>query len=217
MLTPRARSGTRPYALAMVAILASVGLLPLDGTIRFLLASAMAWAVAAVGLDLFSGYLGQASFGHAAFVGLGAYGVVILRTKAHLPFATAAVLALVGATLVAGVVGLALVRLRSFGLVLGTFFLSYVVYALLSGTTFADVTGAASGMAMPAVFLGQFRLSDGVGYYYLCAAGLLVAVLLTSNYADSRSGRALRLVKRSDVVATTLGVPHQRLSNTMNE
>lgn len=206
MLTPLARGHTRPAALALVGVLALIGLLPIDQTLEFLLATAMAWAVAAIGLDMFSGYLGQPSFGHCAFVGLGAYGYAILAGAAGMTPVMAALCAVALVTVISVVIGLALIRLRTFGLVLGTFFLSYAVTSALSGTTFASITLGGSGLQVPEMVLAWANLSQGRGYYYLCALVLLIAVMLSCNYSDSHAGRALRLVKRSEVVAVTVGV-----------
>ncbi|CNF05178.1 ABC transporter--like protein [Mycobacterium tuberculosis] len=206
MLTPLARGHTRPVALALVAALAVTGLLPISPTLQFLLATTMAWGVAAIGLDTFSGYLGQPSFGHCGFVGLGAYSYAILAGDLRMVPAVAAVCAIALVTAISAVIGLPLIRLRAFGLILGTFFLSYVVTTVLSGTTFAPITNAASGLQVPAMALGPVNLTEGKGYYYLCACVLLAAVVVSCNYSDSHSGRTLRLVKRSETVSMTLGV-----------
>ena len=194
----------RPAAPILIAVpLAIVGVLPLDGTLQFLTATAMAWAVAAIGLDVFSGYLGQPSFGHAGFVGLGAYSYAIVGKHAA-PLPSAAVALLVVAV-ISAVVGAALVRLRDFGLVLGTFFLSFVVTSVLSGTTFASITEAESGLQVPPMQIGATDMTTGKGYYYLCLVVMLVAIVASSNYVRSGSGRALRLTKRSDVVTRAVG------------
>ncbi|WP_396446174.1 ATP-binding cassette domain-containing protein [Actinomadura sp.] len=206
MLTPLARGHTRPAALALVAVFAVAGLLPISPTLQFLMATTMAWAIAAIGLDIFSGYLGQPSFGHCGFVGLGAYGYAILAGQAQMPPAAAAVCSVALVTAISAIIGLPFIRLRAFGLVLGTFFLSYAVTTVLSGTTFASITKGASGLQVPAMALGSVNLSQGTGYYYLCASVLLIAVVLSCNYSDSHAGRALRLVKRSETVSVTLGV-----------
>ncbi len=208
----RMRSSQLVVAIAILILLGLCGLLPLGATAQFLVATAMAWAVAAVGLDMFSGYLGQPSFGHAGFVGLGAYGYAILgQHMAPLPAAAGALLAVAA---ISAVVGLALVRLRDFGLVLGTFFFSYVVTAMLSGTTFASITNAESGLQVPAIQIGSTYLGEGSGYYWLCLLVLTLAVLLSCNYANSRAGRALRLVKRSETVAEVLGAAPGRVKLT---
>lgn len=208
----RMRSNQPAVTAAVLVLLGLCGLLPLDQTARFLLATAMAWAVAAVGLDIFSGYLGQPSFGHAGFVGLGAYLYVIFGK--YLPPLTAAVGALLAVAAISLVIGSALVRLRDFGLVLGTFFFSYVVTAMLSGTTFASFTNAESGLAVPAIEIGSAHLGQGSAYYWLCLLTLAVAVLLSCNYVGSRAGRALRLVKRSETVAEALGAAPGRVKLT---
>jgi branched-chain amino acid transport system permease protein len=208
----RMRSNQRAVTIAVLILLGFCGLLPLDATSQFLLATAMAWAVAAVGLDMFSGYLGQPSFGHAGFIGLGAYGYAILAK--YLPPLPAAVAALLAATAISVVIGSALVRLRDFGLVLGTFFFSYVVTAVLSGTTFASITNAESGLQVPAIQVGGTYLGQGSAYYWLCLLMLTAAVLLSCNYASSRAGRALRLVKRSETVAEALGAAPGRVKLT---
>lgn len=214
MLTPLARGHTRPAALALVGVLITIGLLPIDATLEFLLATAMAWAVAAIGLDMFSGYLGQPSFGHCGFVGLGAYSYAILAGTVRMAPVAAAVCAVALVTVTSAVIGLALIRLRAFGLVLGTFFLSYVVTSVLSGTTFASITHAESGLQVPVLALASANLSQGRGYYYLCALVLLATVMLSCNYSDSHAGRVLRLVKRSETVSLTMGISPGRTKLT---
>lgn len=206
------RTSQRAVTIAVLILLGLCGLLPLDATSQFLLATAMAWAVAAVGLDMFSGYLGQPSFGHAGFVGLGAYTYVILGK--YVPPVPAAVGALLAVAAISVVIGSALVRLRDFGLVLGTFFFSYVVTAMLSGTTFASITNAENGLQVPAIQIGSAYLGQGSAYYWLCLLALTLAVLLSCNYASSRAGRALRLVKRSETVAEALGAAPGRIKLT---
>jgi branched-chain amino acid transport system permease protein len=206
-LTARARSGTVGICLALLALLALVGLLPIDPTLRYVLVLSMSWAIAAVGLDLFSGYLGQANFGQFAFAGLGGYGITILHAEAHWNL-LAAVLATLGlVALLAAVIGAAMVQLRHFGAALTTFFFAFVVANVLNGSALDPITHSASGLQVPPLSWGPWAFTaNGPPLYWLTWALLLVVVLVTGNYANSRSGRALRLVKRSEAVAGTLGV-----------
>src|SRR5690242_691199 len=68
-------------------------------------------AIVAVGLDLLIGYAGQISLGHAAFVGIGAYGAALL-TRAGVPAPLSLVAAMALAGLVAGLIGRPILRLR---------------------------------------------------------------------------------------------------------
>ena len=57
--------------------------------------------IVVVGLNLLVGYTGQISLGHAGFFAIGAYGTIVLMTKAHFPF----LLALPAAGLIAAFFG----------------------------------------------------------------------------------------------------------------
>src|SRR5215210_519616 len=101
--------------LVPLALLSALALAPLaaklgpEGYILSLLTRVMIFALAAVSLDLILGYGGLISFGHAAFVGLGAYAVAVpmshgvMELPAHLAAAGAACAAF---ALVTGVISL---------------------------------------------------------------------------------------------------------------
>ncbi|GAA6527834.1 ATP-binding cassette domain-containing protein [Intrasporangium sp. DVR] len=208
----RAHGSVWPACLVVMVALALVGLLPLGPSLLFLAATGMAWAVAAVGLDAFSGYLGQPSFGHAAFIGAGAYGSTILAGRLHWSLPVAMLGAVVAVAVLSALIGSVLLRLKEFGLVLGTFFLTFVSTSLLSGTLLAEWTGAASGLQTPQLVLaGSINLSDGVAYYYTCWAVLAIVALASAALVDATPGQLLRLVKRSDAVARSLAVNPDRV------
>ena len=92
MIVGNAKNRTLAPSLTIVAAVGVVGVFfPIDSALRFTLIAAMAWAVAAIGLDLLVGYSGQLSFGQAAYVGCGAYAVTALRTSAHMPLVFAVI------------------------------------------------------------------------------------------------------------------------------
>jgi len=203
----RAHSRTLPFALAILAALALVGLLPIDPGMRNVVVLSMSWGIAAVGLDLFSGYLGLANFGQFAFVGIGAYSITALRSEAHVGVVVALLLTMALVAVVAAIVGAAMVQLQHFGAALTTFFFAFVLYNVLGGNTLDPITHSENGLAVPPLSWGPLDFSDsGSWLYWLAWAMLLAAVVVTSNYANSRAGRALRLLKRSESVAGTLGV-----------
>lgn len=207
MFAARAHSRTLPFALAILAALALLGLLPIDQGMRYVVVLSMSWGIAAVGLDLFSGYLGLANFGQFAFVGIGAYSITALRSEAHVGVAVALLLTMALAAVLAAILGAAMVQLQHFGAALTTFFFAFVLYNVLGGNTLDPITHSENGLAVPALSWGPLDLSDtGSWLYWLAWAMLLAAVVVTSNYANSRAGRALRLLKRSEPVAGTLGV-----------
>src|SRR5258705_4989394 len=95
MGTARARSHTLPISLGVLVLLLLLGFAPLSGTWQYVVAVAMGWAIAAIGLDIFFGYLGQGSFGQAAFVAFGAYVATILRGQFGVDSIVAVIAALV--------------------------------------------------------------------------------------------------------------------------
>ncbi|TMC06066.1 MAG: branched-chain amino acid ABC transporter ATP-binding protein/permease [Chloroflexi bacterium] len=207
MFAARAHGHTLPFALAILAVLAGLGLLPIDQGMRFTVVLAMSWGIAAVGLDLFSGYLGLANFGGFAFVGIGAYGITALRSEAHVNVVVALLLTMALAALLAAVLGAAMVQLQHFGAALTTFFFAFVLFNVLGGNTLDPITHSENGLAVPPLSWGPLDLTaNGPWLYWLAWAMLLATVAVTSNYANSRAGRALRLLKRSEPVAGTLGV-----------
>src|SRR5579875_1297848 len=206
-LAARARGNTLPAALLILAALALIGLLPLEAGLRYVVILSMCWGIAAVGLDVFSGYLGQANFGQFAFVGIGAYAITALRSEAHLGVLPSLVITLALVAALSAVIGTAMVQLRHFGAVLTTFFFAFVLYNVLGGNALDPITHSETGLQVPPLSAGPLDLSaNGPWLYWLAWAMLLVAVVLCSNYANSRAGRALRLLKQSEPVAGTLGV-----------
>jgi branched-chain amino acid transport system permease protein len=209
--TTFAHSRTWPACLIVLAALALIGIAPISPALIFLMATGMAWAVAAVGLDAFSGYLGQVSFGHASFVGAGAYGTTVLSTDYGWSFPAAAAVSMVGVAALGAILGSVLLRLQEFGVILGTFFLTVVSTALLSGTLLAGVTNAASGHQTPQFLIAGTNLSIGSAYYYVCWFVLAVVVTVSACLVDAAPGRILRLVKRSAPVARSLGISSYRV------
>ncbi|MBD1270748.1 ATP-binding cassette domain-containing protein [Aeromicrobium tamlense] len=185
-------------------------LLGIDARTQDSLTLALVFAIAAVGLDILSGYGGQFSIGNFAFVGIGAYATAILGTQygwstwATLP---AAVLA---PMVVAGVLGVPMMRIGQLGGAFMTFFLGYLVMLLLGVDWLSPLTNAAAGLAVPPAALGGLDLSYGSSLYYLAWALLAVTALLSARFADSRQGQALRVIKRSPVVASALGIDVSR-------
>ncbi|MEQ1564726.1 MAG: branched-chain amino acid ABC transporter permease [Myxococcota bacterium] len=172
--------------------------------------------VGALGLMVLTGFAGQVSLGHAAFLALGAYTVAGLGVHAHAPFW----LALPAGGLVATVVGLAVgpfaLRLRGLYLAIVTLGLLFVVdHTLLS---LAPWTGGNSGTPAPMYWgfggpsdaLGDFGrsgpLSRGQQTYFLFAAIAAGCTAAVAQLRASRTGRALVAVRDSDLAAEALGV-----------
>ena len=174
------------------------------------------YALVALGLVLLTGVGGLTSFGQAAFVGLGAYASAWLTTATGLPAWLmplanpwgGLVLGLVLTVVVALLLGVLTLRLSGHYLPLGTIAWGISLYFLFGNLAFLGGHTGISGI--PALKLAGFELRDGRHYYYLVWVVLLLAVWLTHNLLDSRTGRAIRALKGGVVMAEAMGVDTAR-------
>ncbi|MEM6929692.1 MAG: branched-chain amino acid ABC transporter permease [Myxococcota bacterium] len=184
--------------------------------------------VGALALMVLTGFAGQISLGHAAFLGLGAYTVAVLGVHAHVPFW----LSLPVAGLVSATVGLLLgpfaLRLRGLYLAIVTLGLLYVVdHVLLS---LSPWTGGVSGTPVPmhlwftspegtSASLGDVPTMEIWGtkpsfsqrLYVLYVPLAVGCTLFVENIRRSRLGRAMMAVRDSDLAATALGIRPARV------
>lgn len=162
-------------------------------------------AIVVLGLNLFIGYAGQISLGHAAFFGLGAYGSAIgTATFGLSPWPTMLLVAGLVA-LVALLVGIPALRLSGHYLAMATLGLNYVLHTIL--LQWDAVTGGPSGFSgIPALALGRFEFASELRLHYLLWGGTLLALLLCLNLVRSGVGRGLAALAGDEIAAAALGV-----------
>ncbi|MGE4242741.1 ABC transporter permease subunit [Ramlibacter sp.] len=204
-IATEARSGTAVATAVTMAALATVPFLPFGDRVQLILTIGVIYAIAAVGIDLFSGYCGQLTFGNFGFMAIGAYASTILATD----YGWSPWVALLGSIGVAAFIGLLLgaaaVRLPHLGTAMGTFFFATTVAVALRGATLAPITRGPTGLPVPRAEIGGAPLTP-IGIFWLAWILLAIATLISYRYANSRAGMALRLIKRSEVVAESMGV-----------
>lgn len=158
-----------------------------------------------VGLSLLLGQAGQISLGHAAFVGLGAYGSAILTTRAHLNPWLAMLLAALLAASVAGLIGVPTLKLKGHYLAMATLGFGEIVFILL--VQLKGLTNGTDGITgVPALSLGAIDFSYPRSYHLLVWGVALAVFLLALNLTSSRLGRSLKALRRSEAAAQSLGV-----------
>lgn len=167
------------------------------------------FSIVTLGLVLLTGVAGLTSFGQAAFVGLGAYATAVLTTAYGIsPWFTLPV-GLVFTAVIALILGFLTMRLSGHYLPLSTLAWGLSLYFLFGNL---EVLGGHTGISnLPAIeILGQ-RLDTGRRFYYLIWGTTLLALLAVQNLLDSRSGRAIRALKRGSVMAEAFGVDTARM------
>ena len=164
----------------------------------------MILAIAAVSLNLILGYGGLVSFGHAAYLGIGAYAVGILGfygiTNGWLQWAVA-----IGASaLDALAIGAVSIRTSGIYFIMITLAFTQMLYYL--GISIAEF-GGDDGMRLKAKsqFAGLVDLRDPVAFYYVVLLLMLLAVFLTYKIVKSRFGMVLRATKSNEARSRAIG------------
>lgn len=175
----------------------------------FQLTGVVTYAVAALGLNLITGYIGQVSLGHNAFFALGAYTALLSVTMGGLGYATSVVVAAVVSFIVGLLAGFPVQRLKGLYLVLITLILAVAVAPLIKH--FKDYTGGSAGILldrpMPPAW---FKLGQDAWIYYFVLAFAVICFYLISNFVSGSTGRALAGVREGQLSASSMGVDVNR-------
>jgi len=199
-------------SLAAVAALAGLALVPVVAAAADapfytgLFARIMIFALAAVSLDLILGYGGLISFGHAAYLGIGAYAVGILSYhgigNGFVHFAVA----FLAAALAALVIGLVSLRTTGVYFIMITLAFSQMVYFLgVSLNQYGGDDGL--NISRHSNFGGALDLDDPVVLYYFVFASLLLFLFLGNRIVQARFGVLLQGVRSNERRMIALGFP----------
>ncbi|MFC3167732.1 branched-chain amino acid ABC transporter permease [Paracoccus fontiphilus] len=205
---PRARlAGRLKLALCLFAVLAVVPPLAHAAGEPFLIVVAtrmMVFAIAALSLDLILGYGAMVSFGHAAYLGLGAYAVAILSRAGIDDLVLQLLAAMAASALFAAVTGAISLRTRGVYFIMIT--LAFGQMAFFFFVSFSTL-GGDDGVALPArsTVLGLPLLEGAQGMFYATLA-LLVAVFAgLYRLTLSRFGRVLTGTRESALRMQAIG------------
>jgi ABC-type branched-subunit amino acid transport system ATPase component/ABC-type branched-subunit amino acid transport system permease subunit len=165
-------------------------------------------ALVAMGLVLLTGVGGLTSFGQAAFCGFGAYTTAVLTTAYGLSPWLALPASLIVSGAAAVVLGLVTVRLSGHYLPLGTIAWGIGLFYLFSKLEFLGRNDGISGI--PPLEIDGIRMIDPGTIYFAIWIAVLVSALLTMNLLDSRTGRAIRALRRGHIAAEAFGVQTPR-------
>ena len=164
----------------------------------------MIFAIAALSLNLILGYGGMISFGHAAYLGVGAYAVGVLAhygiNNGYLQWA----LAIGASALVALAIGAVSIRTSGVYFIMITLAFTQMLYYL--GISIAEF-GGDDGMrlAVKSQFPGLIDLNDANAFYYLVLAILVLALFLGHRLVNSRFGMVIRAARSNELRTRSIG------------
>jgi branched-chain amino acid transport system permease protein len=171
-------------------------------------AYAVALALFAVSVGLTFGQLGYVSFGHAAFLGLGAYSVGLLVTYTGLSYWVLVPLSIVPGALLGAVVGWASVRVGGAYFAIATLTLAEMLRLL--ALNWVDLTRGPMGMLVmvPPLDWGKtLGWSAQQAYLFILVAVLGLVLLLLSRVIAGPLGRAWAFVGQAPALAQSVGIP----------
>jgi branched-chain amino acid transport system permease protein len=193
------RSRTFHYSLIALAI---VALLPLfvrnEYVVSYVFTAMLIFAIYASSWNLLA-YSGQASLGHAAFLGIGGFASALLAIRVDgLPPILGILL---GGLLSAGVgllIGLACVRLKAWFLGMVTFGFSIIAVTII--TQFDDVFGGVIGFATPTI------VPRGLPFYYATLAITASSIGAIFLVMRSKWGLAFKAIRENELEAKMIGI-----------
>jgi branched-chain amino acid transport system permease protein len=159
--------------------------------------------IVVVGLNLLVGYTGQISLGHAGFFAIGAYGTLVLMTKAHLPFLIALPCAGLVAAFFGFLLGLPALRLEGPYLAIATLGFGITATQVIGKI---KMFGERQGLHAPELTIGPWRIETDKDFYFILIPITIFLVLFARNIVKTKVGRAFISIRDADIAAETMGV-----------
>jgi len=162
------------------------------------------YATVGVALLILTGFTGQASLGHAAFLAIGAYTTAYLQ-QFNVPFPIYFIAAGLLTGVIGAIVGFPALRLQGIYLVIATISFAFIVEEILA--RWESVTHGNEGMRIKTIQLLGTQISrDSPTFYFLCLAVLALTIIGALNLLRSPTGRAFVAIRDSETAARSLGI-----------
>lgn len=149
--------------------------------------------ILAVSLNLITGFTGQLSLGHAAFMSIGAYASGILTAKLGLPFIVGILGAALAAALAGVLIGVPTLRLKGDYLAIATLGFGEIIRII--GLNWKYIGGA----------MGLNDIPRYTNWTWLFGI-IVLTVVVISNFLSSYNGRAVISIKEDEIASTSMGV-----------
>ena len=163
------------------------------------------FALAALGLNFLTGYAGQVSIGHAAFMAVGAYSSLILYGRYHVPLPLSIPGGGIIASAVGSIFGIPSIRIKGFYLAVSTLAAQFIIEWVL--THWQWVSGGVFGtIQVPELIVFGMLLDTPRKKYYLVLCAMLILVVFGKNLVRGQLGRNWMAIRDMDVAAEILGV-----------
>ena len=190
-----------------------------NGLRAFIGLDTIIYALAAIGLNVHFGYTGLLNFGQAAFLAVAAYGLAISVSISGLPFGVGIIVGLLGAVVMAVLLGIPTLRLRADYLAIVTIAAAEIFRLIVRSASLRDQTGGSNGLsafsggffdlnpfAKGSYGFGPFVYNERdtwvliVGWTLIVLASTVVWLLMRSPW-----GRVIKAVREDEDAVRSLG------------
>jgi branched-chain amino acid transport system permease protein len=194
--------------LSIIVAIVIALLLPfaLEGFEVFQLTQLLYLSMAVLGLNLLTGYTGQFSLGHSAFMAVGAYTAGIMMDQWDVPYYLTIVPAGMVCFVAAFLFGLPALRLKGLYLALATFALAIATPQLLKYKHFEPWTGGVQGLDLLTPDSPVSFLDNDQWYYYFSLFFGIILIFAAWNLTRGRTGRAMIAIRDNPIAASTMGI-----------
>lgn len=199
---------TWPMGLFVVLLLTAPFWLEPVGLYRYLGMEIAIWILFALGFNLLFGYAGLHSFGHGAYLGIGAYAFGLFQQNVAVSLWGGLLAAIAAATLAGAIVGAFVSHRRGIYFALMTIAFGQVFW--FTAIKLHSITGGEDGLlgiARPDLVIGPltFDLSGNTALYWFVTVVLLVAVLVLWRLVNAPFGRVLQAIRQNETRARFVG------------
>lgn len=162
-------------------------------------------ALFALSFNMIFGYMGQLSFGHAAYYGIGAYTTGLLITKANFPIFLCLPLSMISAGLAATLLGYFCVKLRGiYFAILTMAFGQLVYYIIFQWYSFTGGDNGLQGINPPEL------LRSANNYYYFALAVVTIGAFILYIISESPFGYTMRAIRDNAERTEFIGINVRR-------
>jgi branched-chain amino acid transport system permease protein len=171
----------------------------------------LVYTVAILSVNFLSGYNGQVSLGHGAFLAIGAYATAILVVKLGIPIWFAIPIGGLVSMAVGFLIGFPALRLELLYLAMATFSLAVVVPQFAKNRLVDKWTGGVQGLTLPKPAAWSaigLNLDQTIFLYAVMITA--AAFLIVLNLMRGRVGRALEAIREQPLAADTMGIDSRR-------
>ena len=199
------------WAAAAAVIAIAYGIVPFIGSsylFEAILLPFLALSLAAVGLNLLTGYAGQVSLGSAAFMAVGAFTAYNVNLRIPgMPLVGSLAFAGLTAAAVGLVFGLPSLRLRGFYLAVSTLAAQFFVQWALTKFGWFSNYNPSGVIDAPPLRIAGLSFDGAVGRYIFALTVVVVLTALAYRLAQSQTGRSFIAIRDNEIAARVIGVP----------